>query len=142
LPITALRETPIAAAIWLQVMPRSTQPRSSSMRSGVQVPGEVPFEAGTRFGAGAMAAGSSRAGTVGGIAGEIPPDGAIDGDMKMASLGAAAGLGRRQGVCPRTTANRETQTSKRKSMRGFRSRSGKTCPDVTHDAGGSRSAEN
>jgi hypothetical protein len=129
LPITALRETPIAAAIWLQVMPRSTQLLSCSMRSGFQ----VPPEAGMRAVAGAMAAasGSSSAGAAGGIGaggiegGAIESDGAIDGDMKTASLVAAAGLGRRQGVCPRTTGNRETQTSKRKSMCGFWSRSGK-----------------
>jgi hypothetical protein len=60
-----------------------------------------------------------------GIGGESAGDGAIDGDMKTASRVAAAGLGRRQGVCPRATGNRETQALKRKSMRGFASRSGK-----------------
>jgi hypothetical protein len=120
LPITALRETPIAAAIWLQVMPRSTQLFSCSMRSGFQVPVDVPLEAGLRADAGAMTAGSSSAGAAGAIDGdgiggdEIAGDGAIDGDMKTASLVAAAGLGRRQGVCPRATGNRETQTLKRK----------------------------
>jgi hypothetical protein len=37
LPMTALRVTPISAAIWLQVRPATTQFRSCSTRSGFQV---------------------------------------------------------------------------------------------------------
>lgn len=37
LPITAFRETPISAAIWLQLKPVTTNIRSCSTRSGVQV---------------------------------------------------------------------------------------------------------
>jgi hypothetical protein len=88
LPITALRETPIAAAIWLQVMPLPTQPRSCSMRSGVQVAVEVAVEValeeGMLFGAGATIAESTAAAVaaIGGIAGdETGIDGAIDGDI-------------------------------------------------------------
>jgi hypothetical protein len=39
--MTALRLTPIALPISLQVMPASTQLRSRAIRSGVQVPGQV-----------------------------------------------------------------------------------------------------
>jgi hypothetical protein len=89
LPITALRETPIAAAIWLQVMPLPTQLRSCSMRSAVQ----VAFEAGMRCGAGAIAAESGSAGATdaiaaGGIADDETDgtiDGDIDGDIETAS---------------------------------------------------------
>lgn len=88
LPITALRETPIAAAIWLQVMPLPTQLRSCSMRSGVQVAVEVAvevaFEEGTFFGAGATIAESiaEAVGAIGGMTGdETGIDGAIDGDI-------------------------------------------------------------
>jgi hypothetical protein len=79
LPITALRETPIAAAIWLQVMPLVTQLRSRSMRSGVQ----VAFEAGTRCGAGAIGIAGGEIASDGAIDGDS--DGDIDGDMEMAS---------------------------------------------------------
>jgi len=88
LPITALRETPIAAAIWLQVMPLPTQLRSCSMRSGVQVGVEVGVEGAMLFGAGETIAESTvgAVGAIGGIAGdEIGIDGAIDEDMETAS---------------------------------------------------------
>ncbi len=41
LPITALRVTPISAAIWLQVRPETTKLRSCWTRSGVQVAGVI-----------------------------------------------------------------------------------------------------
>jgi hypothetical protein len=73
-----LRETPIAAAIWLQVIPLPMQLRSCSMRSGVQ----VALEGATVFGAGATGAGSRAVDVIGGIAGdESGSDGAIDGDI-------------------------------------------------------------
>jgi len=53
-----LRETPIAAAIWLQVIPVPTQARSCSMRSAVQ----VAFDEGIGLGAGAVFAGSTALG--------------------------------------------------------------------------------
>jgi hypothetical protein len=114
LPITALRETPIAAAIWLQVMPVPTQARSCSMRSGVQVAVdvavEVAFELTMFFGAGPTVAGSRVVRGSGSIGGdERGRDGAMDGDMTRPHIIAAAGLGRRQGVCPRAAGNRETQ---------------------------------
>ena len=119
--MTALRETPIAAAIWLQVMPLPMQLRSCSMRSGVQVAVEGAPEGAVLLLAGAMIAGS--------IAGDgIGSDGAVDGDMRRPRSRAAAGLGRRQGVCPRAAGNRETQTSKRKSVRGFKKPIWKDCP--------------
>src|SRR6516165_6377628 len=108
-------------------MPLPTQLRSCSMRSAVQ----VAFEGGMRCGTGATIAGSTADAldVIGRIAGdEVGIDGAIDGDMERPRAIAAAGLGRRQGVCPRAAGNRETQTSKRKSVCGFASRSGKRCP--------------
>jgi hypothetical protein len=85
LPITELRETPIAAAIWLHVMPLPTQLRSCSMRSAVQVPVEVA----TLFGAGATIAGSiaEAVGAIGGIGGDpMGSDDAMDGDMERPRL--------------------------------------------------------
>jgi hypothetical protein len=106
LPITALRETPIAAAIWLQVMPLPMQLRSCSMRSGVQ----VALEGTMLFGAGATGAGSRALDVIGGIAGdESGSDGAIDGDIERPRSIAAAVWAAEQGVCPRAAGNRETQ---------------------------------
>jgi hypothetical protein len=63
-------------AIWLQVMPLSTQARSCSMRSCVQVAPEGAMF----FGAAAMIAGVVDA--IDGSAGDgIGSDGAIDGDI-------------------------------------------------------------
>jgi hypothetical protein len=117
------------------------QLRSCSMRSAVQVALEgTPF-----FGAGAAGAGSRAVDVIGGIAGdESGSDGAIDGDIETASLDCRGRLGRRQGVCPRAAGNRETKASKRKSVCGLWSRSGKRCPrrdPKLFQAGGSRSAE-
>src|SRR6516165_10326616 len=73
------------------------QLRSCSMRSGVHVPVDVAPEGAVLLLAGAMIAGS--------IAGDgIGSDGAIDGDMRRPRSRAAAGLGRRQGICPRAAA--------------------------------------
>jgi hypothetical protein len=93
------------------------------MRSGDQVPLDVPLEAGTRGDAGAMPAVSGSTGVVGvivvAIEGDrigdgITPDGAIDGDITRASLIAAAGLGRRQGVvrAQRATARKRNLEAK------------------------------
>jgi hypothetical protein len=139
LPITALRETPIAAAIWLQVMPLSTQLRSCSMRSDVQVAVDVALEGAMLFGAGPTIAESTAGavGAIGGIAGdEVGIDGAIDGDMETASLYCRGRTGPPTGRWPRAAGDRETQTSKRKSVRGLRADPEKEAPDVTPVAAG------
>jgi hypothetical protein len=115
-----LRDTPIAAAIWLQVMPRSTQARSASMRSAVQ----VAFGGAIVFAAGAIFAGSSAALSGGREGGDSGSDGAIDGAIDGAADGdiglrprvfvAAAKLGRRQGVVRAQRPIARRKTSKRK----------------------------
>src|SRR5690349_9556755 len=111
-------------------MARSTQLFSCSMRSGVQ----VPVEAGMRGDAGAMSAGSGSTGAVraiDGIGDEITPDGAIDGDMTMASLNAAAVWAADRALSARNGQPRESETSKRKSMCGLRADPEIDSPDVT-----------
>src|SRR5205823_4951991 len=120
-------------------MSRSMQLFSCSMRSGVQVPLqvplEVPLETGVRGDAGAMPAGSGGIGAVGAIDGDRiggeTPDGAIDGDMKTASLNAAAGLGRRQGVVRAQRATARKRNLEAKIDARLKSRSGNRSPDVT-----------
>jgi hypothetical protein len=110
LPITALRETPIAAAIWLQVMPLPMQLRSCSMRSAVQVAVEVALEGTMVFGAGAAGAGSRAVDVIGGIAGdEGGSDGAIDGDMERPRSIAAAIWAADRAFVRAAAGNRETQ---------------------------------
>src|SRR5215472_2596564 len=113
-------------------MPLPMQLRSCSMRSGVHVAVDVAPEGAALLLAGAMIAGS--------IAGDgIGSDGAIDGDMRRPCSRAAAGLGRRQGVCPRAAGNREkAKTSKRKSVRGFKKPIWKDMPQTPVAAGPSK----
>jgi hypothetical protein len=147
LPITALRETPIAVAIWLQVMPVPTQLLSCSIRSGVQVAVEVAFDGAMPFRAGATIAGSTMGAvdaTGGSADGESEGDGAIDeaidGDM-TASLYCRDRSGPPTGrLSARSGQPRERETSKRKSVRGLMSRSGKS-PRRDPKAGASQSAE-
>jgi hypothetical protein len=127
LPITALRETPIAAAIWLQVMPLPTHARSCSMRSGVQ----VAFDGAILLPAGATIAESSAGAedAIGGSAGdEIVSDGAIDGDMERPRLLPRPVWAAGQGVCPRAAGNRETASLEAKIGARLESRSRKRCP--------------
>jgi hypothetical protein len=113
-------------------MPLSTQLRSCSMRSDVQVALEAALEGAMLFGAGATIAESTA-----GIAGdETGIDGAIDGDMETASLYCRGRTGPPTGRKPRAAGNRETQTSKRKSVRGLRADPEKDAPDVTPVAAG------
>jgi hypothetical protein len=120
-------------------MPLSTQLRSCSMRSDVQVALEAALEGAMLFGAGAMIAESTAGavGAIGGIAGdETGIDGAIDGDMETASLYCRGRTGPPTGRWPRAAGDRETQTSKRKSVRGLRADPEKEAPDVTPVAAG------
>src|SRR6266702_6709387 len=97
--MTALRVTPISAAISLQVMPAATQLRSCSMRSAVQVELEIVMLFGVAaIGGGAIGAVASVAIAVTGrwVDG-IVSDGTIDESVMDGLAVAAAVLGRRQG---------------------------------------------
>jgi hypothetical protein len=102
LPITALRVTPISAAISLQVMPAATQLRSCSMRCAVQVGLEVVMLFGVLIGGAAIGAVALVAIAVTGrFVDGIGSDGAIDARVDESVMDglavAAAVLGRRQG---------------------------------------------
>jgi hypothetical protein len=102
LPITALRVTPISAAISLQVMPAATQLRSCSMRCAVQVGLEVVMLFGVLVRAGAIGAVALVAIAVtgrwvDGIGGDGAVDARVDERVMDGLAVAAAVLGRRQG---------------------------------------------
>lgn len=134
MPITALRETPIAAAIWLQVMPLPIQLRSCSMRWGVQ----VALEEGMLLGAGAIGAGSRAVEVIDGIAGdESGSDGAIDGDIGngLALLPRPSGppTGR---LSARSGQPRDPKPRSENRCAAFRADPEKEAPDVTPVAAG------
>src|SRR5262249_18952314 len=113
-------------------MPSPTQLRSCSMRSAVQVAVELAVETAAFFGSGATTAGSTARALdpIGGRAGdERGSDGAIDGDMETASrLMPRPCWAADRAFVARSGQPRESKTSKRKSVRGFKSRSGKESP--------------
>src|SRR5215469_9597169 len=120
--MTALRLTPMAAPISLQVMPAAKQLLSCSIRSGVQ--GLVD---GIRDGEGGI-------GTTGTIeaAATAESDGALSNGacIGTASLCWRGLLGRRQGVCPRATGNARLQNLEAKigARRRSISRKERICP--------------
>jgi len=103
LPITALRVTPISAAISLQVMPAATQLRSCSMRCAVQVELEIAMVfvvaaiGGAAIGAVALVAIALTGRWVDGIGGDGAVDARFDERVMDGLAVAAAVLGRRQG---------------------------------------------
>jgi hypothetical protein len=103
------------------------QLRSCSMRSAVQ----VALEEAMLFGAGASGAGSRAVDVIGGIAGdERGSDGAIDGDMERPRSIAAAVWAADRAFVRAQRATARPKTSKRKSVCGFKSRSGKEMPQT------------
>jgi len=111
------------------------QLRSCSMRSAVQ----VALEEAMIFGAGASGAGSRAVDVIGGIAGdERGSDGAIDGDMERPRSIAAAVWAADRAFVRAQRATARPKTSKRKSVCGFKSRSGKEMPQTRPKAFSSR----
>jgi hypothetical protein len=116
-------------------MPLPMQLRSCSMRSAVQ----VALEEAMLFGAGASGAGSRAVDVIGGIAGdERGSDGAIDGDMERPRSIAAAVWAADRAFVRAQRATARPKTSKRKSVCGFKSRSGKEMPQTRPKAFSSR----
>src|SRR6516162_6750379 len=128
--MTALRLTPMAAPISLQVMPAAKQLLSCSIRSGVHglVDGIRDGEGG--IGTTGTIEAVATAAMVGVVGATLESDGALSNGacIGTASLCWRGLLGRRQGVCPRATGNARLQNLEAKIGARRRSISRKECP--------------